>query len=397
MKVFVFDLVSYDDHLDFLKVDGSLPWPLPKRHFQPSVAVKTYREHFEAWELLEQLGYDGVAFNEHHTSPYGLMNSPNLIAAVAAQRTQRLRLLIYGNLLPLHQPLRLAEELAMLDCLSDGRIICGLARGIPREYRVYQVPPSESRARFEEAWEIIRGLWTDEVFSFNGQFWNYHDIALWPRPVQQPYPLTWMPVTSSAESIEWAAQHNIPITPGLGRFPRIVTEDICRYYAQQLVHSGHTFTPDHLILQEDVYIADNKERAVTENGPYALYYYQTLLTHGNTIDDTEKTHLQYRAERSHDYMRPESRALVANVRERWGAMTLADLRQRALDLPWGPADAVQDHLIRMADRFGGSNLLISFNRGAMPQDQFLRQIEWFGRAVLPALHAHEVVTPAWGL
>ena len=77
------------------------------------------------------------------------MNSPNLMAAAAAQRTKNIKFLIYGNLLPLHQPLRLAEELAMIDCLSEGRLISGVARGIPREYVVHNVPMSERRDRFE--------------------------------------------------------------------------------------------------------------------------------------------------------------------------------------------------------------------------------------------------------
>jgi len=95
MKVFVFDLVPYDEHLDHLKVGKELPWPLPARHFKPDVAVRTYAEHLTAWETMDRFGYDGVGFNEHHTSPYGLMNSPNLLAAAAAQRTQRLKLLVY--------------------------------------------------------------------------------------------------------------------------------------------------------------------------------------------------------------------------------------------------------------------------------------------------------------
>src|SRR6266702_3701525 len=128
-----------------------------------------YAEHLEAWEAMDHLGYDGVGFNEHHTSPYGLMNSPNLLAAAVAQRTEKLKILIYGNLAPLHDPLRLAEELAMVDCLSNGRLISGFARGIPREYKVYNVPLTESRARFDEAWEIIRRAWTEEVFDFEGQ------------------------------------------------------------------------------------------------------------------------------------------------------------------------------------------------------------------------------------
>ena len=117
-----------------------MPYPLSSRHFKPEVAVRTYAKHLDAWQMIDELGYDGLGFNEHHCSPYGLMNSPNLMAAAAAQRTKRCKLLIYGNLLPLHEPLRLAEELAMLDCLSNDRLISGFARGIPREYQIHNVP-----------------------------------------------------------------------------------------------------------------------------------------------------------------------------------------------------------------------------------------------------------------
>jgi len=131
---------------------------------------------------MDKLGFDGIGFNEHHTSPYGLMTSPNIMAAAASQRTTNMKLLIMGNLLPIHDPLRVAEELAMLDCMSDGRVISGFARGIPREYSVYNVDLAESRARFEEAWEIIKLAWTEEVFSYEGRFWSYNDVAIWPRP-----------------------------------------------------------------------------------------------------------------------------------------------------------------------------------------------------------------------
>jgi len=94
MKVFVFDLLAYGEQLEHLKIGDELPYPLPKKYFKPGVAVRTYAEHLEAWEELDRLGYDGVGFNEHHCSPYGLMNSPNLLAAAAAQRTRRLKLLI---------------------------------------------------------------------------------------------------------------------------------------------------------------------------------------------------------------------------------------------------------------------------------------------------------------
>ena len=169
MKVFVFDLLAYGKHLDHLKVDNELPYPLRRQHFDAEIATRTYAEHLDAWEEIDKLGYDGIGFNEHHCSPYGLMNSPNLLASAIAQRTKKVKLLIYGNLLPLHEPLRLAEELAMLDCLSQGRLIAGFARGIPREYQVHNVPLADSRARFEEAYEIIMGAWREEVFSYQRQ------------------------------------------------------------------------------------------------------------------------------------------------------------------------------------------------------------------------------------
>jgi alkanesulfonate monooxygenase SsuD/methylene tetrahydromethanopterin reductase-like flavin-dependent oxidoreductase (luciferase family) len=238
MKVFVFDLLAYDANLDHLKGgETELPYPLAKRHFDAKTAVRTYEEHLDAWEALDRFGYDGVGFNEHHCSPYGLMNSPNLMASAAAQRTKRLKLLIYGNLLPLHEPLRLAEELAMIDCMSNGRLISGFARGIPREYQVHNVKLADSRARFEEAYDIITRAWTEEVFSYDGRFWSYQDVAMWPRPVQQPHPPIWVPVIGSKESIEFAARHNLPITPGLGRHQGL-RDDIIGFYAKSLAASA---------------------------------------------------------------------------------------------------------------------------------------------------------------
>ncbi len=157
---------------------------------------------------MDRLGFDGVGLNEHHTTPHGLMISPNMMAAAAAQRTKKLKFLILGNLLPIHNPLRIAEELAMADCLSRGRIMSGFARGVPREYNVYNVSMAESRARFEEAVDIIMKAWTAQQFSHDGKYWQMKDIAIWPRPYQQPHPPVWIPFTGSKETIEWAGKHN---------------------------------------------------------------------------------------------------------------------------------------------------------------------------------------------
>ena len=389
MRVFVFDLLPYGRHLEHLKEGRELPWPLPRRHFDPEVAVRTYEEHLAAWEALDRLGYDGVGFNEHHTSPYGLMNSPNLMAASAAQRTRRLKLLIYGNLLPLHDPLRLAEELAMLDCLSGGRIVSGFARGIPREHNVYRVPLRDSRARFEEAWEIIRRAWTEESFSYTGRFWSYENVAIWPRPVQQPHPPVWVPVTGSKETIEWAGRHDIPITPGLVP-TRGLREDIIRYYATCLASQGHRLTPEHLIIQASAYVADSKAQAVREAGPYTLYFNQTLFSHGNVSDATLQRDAGYLTSGSFDYVRPENLHAVSGDRERFRGMTMADVERDAEQMAWGTPDEVIERIVSAADHAGANTVLVNMNRGAMPSEMFLEQIQRFGSKVLPALQAHQV-------
>ena len=392
----MFDLLPYGENLDHLKEEGSqeLPWPLPKRHFDAGVATRTYEEHLDAWELLDELGFDGVGFNEHHTSPYGLMNSPNLLAAAAAQRTKRLKLLIYGNVLPVHEPLRLAEELAMLDCISNGRVISGFVRGIPREYVVYGVPFTESRARFDEAWEIISRAWTEEVFSYEGEFWGYKDVAIWPRPVQQPHPPVWIPVTGSKESIQWAAHHDFPITPGLAGALGF-RQDMVRYYAKCLADEGREITPEHLIVGTNAYVADNRQQALDEAGPYQLYFSRTLFSHGNVAETDQQRRSGYVSENAYDYVRPENRAATNRQRSSFRDLTMDDLAANQA-LAWGAADEVASKLIAEADALGSNTLLINLNRGAMPGEQFKAQIRRFAAEVLPALQAHEVreVTPA---
>jgi len=388
MRVIVFDLLAYGEQLDHLKVGNELPYPLSNRHFKPDVAIRTYAEHLAAWEEIDRLGYDGVGFNEHHCSPYGLMNSPNLMAASAAQRTRNCKLLIYGNLLPLHDPLRLAQELAMLDCLTNGRLISGFARGIPREYQVHNVPLAESRARFEEAFEIITRCWSEEIFSYSGKFWSYQDVAIWPRPVQQPRPPIWIPVTGSRESIEFAGKHNIPITPGLR--PGGLQDDIVRYYAKCLAQHGHRITPDHMSIGITAYVADSKARAVKENTPYHLYFNRTLFSHGNFTEASIGRERGYMSQNASDYVRPENIRQAEHARADFRNMTDDDVARQAERLPWGTPEEVIKRIIDAVDHVGANGIQLSLNRGAMPHEMFLEQIRRFARDVLPALQAHEV-------
>jgi alkanesulfonate monooxygenase SsuD/methylene tetrahydromethanopterin reductase-like flavin-dependent oxidoreductase (luciferase family) len=386
LKVFIFDLMHYKTDIDRFREDGRLPRKLVRKHFDPQAAVETYAEHLDAWAEMERLGFDGVGVNEHHATPYGLMNSPNLLVASAAQRTKRMKLLIYGNLLPLHEPLRLAEELAMLDCLSNGRLIAGVARGAQREYRSHNIPMSESRSRFEEAYEIIRRAWTEDVFSFQGQFHSYEDVSIWPRPVQQPHPPVWVPVTGSKESIEWAAANDIPITPGV--FRSTAREDTIRLYSRLLAERGRTATPDQFNIMVDCYVGDSKAQAVEEYGPHYRYSFNTLMAYDHPKSDFGKT--GYYSDKSQEHLRAGSQGTLADPSMFDRQMTQEDFRAQAEHMPIGSPDEVAERIIEEANDAGAGTVLLMCNRGAMPTEMFRNQIKRLGEEVLPRLQAHGV-------
>jgi alkanesulfonate monooxygenase SsuD/methylene tetrahydromethanopterin reductase-like flavin-dependent oxidoreductase (luciferase family) len=390
MKVFIFDLLPYAKHFDQYKETKYLPYPLPKDHFDPEIGARTYEEHLKCWEEMDKLGYDGVGLNEHHTTPHGLMNSPNMMAAVAAQRTKRLKFLLLGNLVPLHNPLRIAEELAMADCLSHGRILSGFARGVPREYNVYGVSMGESRARFEEAVDIILKAWKEPVFSYEGKFWSYKDIAIWPRPYQQPHPPVWVPFTGSKETIEWAGKRNFSAV--IPDHHRGLTQDIVGYFAKQLAANGRTITPEHICYFADAYVAPDRATAIKEYSPFYLYFVHTLWHHGSLEEKSSPKGTGYLSSASYDYIKPENRVGAGVDREGMMKTTLADI-ERKIDggeLAWGSPKDVTEQLIAGAERMGANTLLLNMNVGAMSYEVFLEQIRRFGRDVLPKLQAHQV-------
>ena len=384
MQVFVFDWMAYGKSVDHFRVNGQMPH-LGRAQFDSQVAVDTYSNHLEAWVEMERVGFDGIAINEHHSTPFGLNNSPNLLAAAIARLTTRLKILVYANLLPLHDPLRLAEELAMLDCLSNGRLIAGVARGAPREYKIFNVPMKESRGRFEEAFEVIRRAWVEESFSFDGQYYHYKDVSIWPRPVQRPHPPVWVPVTGSRETVEWAATHDIAITPGVFAGP--VREDTIRYYAQCQASHGRLVTPNHINVMIDCYVADSKEQAIAEYGPYLMYLFNTLLPYGQVMQKDVKG---YYSSTAFEHLRHGSKGTLAEDATLFAEWTMDTVRAAAENMPIGTADEVVSRIIAECNDAGASSVLLVCNRAHLPQEMFLNQVRRIGREVLPRLQAHQV-------
>src|SRR5580698_2172456 len=162
-------------------------------------------------EIMDRTGYDAVWLAEHHFSTYSVCPSVHMMGTLAAARTTRLRIGTAVSLAPFYHPLRLAEEVALLDVLSGGRVNWGAGRGFARvEFTAFGVPPEESASRFRETVEIVLRAWTDERLNFTGQHFCYEDLEILPKPAQLPHPPVWM-AASSEGAIEWAAGRGFSI------------------------------------------------------------------------------------------------------------------------------------------------------------------------------------------
>ena len=169
LRFYAFHLMPYPDIPPTAEFDSS--WvSLSNKYYNPHRGRVLYNEYIDQLASAEDFGFDGVGVNEHHANYYGTMPSPNIIAAMLIQRTNRIPIGVIGNAIPLHgNPLRVAEEIAMLDVISGGRIISGFVRGIGCEYFNNPVPPGDSQERFAEAHDLIIKAWTDEgPFTWQG-------------------------------------------------------------------------------------------------------------------------------------------------------------------------------------------------------------------------------------
>jgi alkanesulfonate monooxygenase SsuD/methylene tetrahydromethanopterin reductase-like flavin-dependent oxidoreductase (luciferase family) len=208
LRFYFFHLMPYP-HLPPTAEFPSTWVTLSNKHYDPQRGRVLYNEYIDQLALAEKFGFDGAVVNEHHANFYGTMPSPNIIAAMLVQRTKHIPIGVIGNAIPLHgNPLRVAEEIAMLDVISGGRIISGFVRGIGCEYFNNGVPPADSVGRFDEAHDLIIKAWTDDgPFTWQGEHFYIPNCNIVPRPIQQPHPPVWIPGQGSLETLQFVARH----------------------------------------------------------------------------------------------------------------------------------------------------------------------------------------------
>jgi alkanesulfonate monooxygenase SsuD/methylene tetrahydromethanopterin reductase-like flavin-dependent oxidoreductase (luciferase family) len=378
VKLYNFDLLAYPH------VPKDAPrTPVPSNFFDPIKGAANYAEHLDEMTYCEELGLDGVVFNEHHYSSYGTMPSPNLIAAALSQRTKRIKIGVLGNILPLRDhPVRVAEEYAMVDCLSTGRLIAGFVRGIPAEYVWYGVNPEESRGRFQEAYDLIMTAWTNSVWSFEGEFYKLKDCAIWPRPVQQPHPPIWI-AARSAESIEWCVKRHLPCAQVYQTTGQI--EDTFNYYRTKAKEEGWQAKPDDFILCRHIYIDESNKKAQEIAEP-AMRYFFSVYNRGfndainQTAADQQKLLAKLTSERSFNYFREGNRSRIDFSTLGWDELIESGY------MIAGDPDSVARQIQDQMKQIGANHFMGMFHIGNLAHQKVISSLDLFKKEIMPRLN-----------
>ena len=372
--------------------DG-LPETYPQKHPSGSVDVPAslvdslhvgahYRMFIRLMQQADRLGWDGLAVNEHHQTTFAMTPSPNLLAASLASSTENAALLVIGNSLALYNPpIRVAEEMAYLDCLSEGRLIAGFVFGTPMDTAfAYGVPPAELRARFHEARELITRAWTEpEPFAFNGTYTKLRYVNVLPRPVQTPPPI-WVPGTGSVET--WDLVLDEDYCYGyLSFFGLANARPIVRGFWDRVEQRGLDVNPNRMAFTQIICVADTEAEAERRYGDAVRYFFTR-----------QRAPLHFAA--------PPGYTSIASQREMLerarGVSTEDRLRATRGELSFweyddlgfiiaGTPERVRQRLRELAVELRVGQLITCMHMGDLPEETAAMNNELFGLQVAPHL------------
>ncbi len=252
--------------LDF----GATALMFSNSYFDPREGSRLYNEYLEHYQLVDQLGFDGIMLNEHHNAPFCMQARCNMFAAILAAVTRNVKIVLLGNPLPLSEnPVQLAEELAMIDMISKGRLVSGFVRGGGQEQLANNVNPAFNRERFEEAHDLIVRIWTEPgPFRWEGTHYQHRVVNPWAVPLQKPHPRIWIPGVVSRETIIWAARHGYPYIALNTPVER--TKQIWKMYDDEAADVGLPGGPSYHGLLKQIHVAETEEKAL-ENARQFLW------------------------------------------------------------------------------------------------------------------------------
>ena len=278
MQCFLFHLMPYANlDLDYDKKYKASWVVYPNSNFDPEIGRYLYNTYLDELELGEELGFDGLCINEHHQNAYGLMPSPIVPAAALARRTSKSKIAVLGNAFGIREhPLTLAEEHAMIDCITGGRLISGMVRGIGAEYYSMGANPAFSHERFHEAHDLVIRAWTDEgPFAHEGKHYQFEYVNVWPRPYQKPHPPIWCPSQGSLETIEWSSHPDRKYTYLQTYSPFEAVKKFLQMYRDVARDTyGYEAADSQVGWAAPIYVGETDEKAIEESRPHIEAVFQ---------------------------------------------------------------------------------------------------------------------------
>ncbi len=383
MNLLWFHLMPYTDlPEDFREKHPSVWVDIDSRLFDPVRAHTLYNDFIDELEYAAELGFDGVCVNEHHANGYGLMPSPNLIASALARSTRNAALCVMGNSLALYNPpLRVAEEMAMIDCISGGRLIAGFPLGTPMDTTfAYGQNPSTLREKYDEARRLILRAWTEpDPFAFNGRFTQLRYVNIWPRPIQRPHPPIWVPGGGARETWAMCAREGY-VFAALSYFGFEASRNVLGGYWQEIERHGRERNPFQAGYLQFVGVAETHAEAMALYREPAEYFYGRCLR----VDPRYTSPPGYTTESSVRVAASQTRPLqgVSQFKDR--APTFQEILERGY-LVAGEPDEVAARLRQIAVDLNVGQLMLLLQFGNMDKALTRYNTRLFAERVMPQI------------
>ncbi len=387
MKVSMFHLMPYRDlPADFEKRYHSVWVDPPWWELADAEKVGQYYN----WTLDELLyaakvGLDGICTNEHHQNAYGFMPNPNLMGSALAKMTNGMDVAIVqmGSTLPTsNPPIRVAEEYAMIDCISGGRLVAGMPLGTAMDVTLcYGLPPIEQRERYYEAHDLILKAWqAQELFAWNGKYYQLPMVNPWPRPIQKPHPPVWVPGLGSLSTWEFTAKHNHCYCY-LSYWGNNLGKRVMDGFWEFVENQGLDLNPYRAGFLQLVAVSESDAQAEKDYYSHIRYFYDKCL-HIAPEFFFPPGHQDYRS--LENSVRKGFQRTMAELQQQLPQWKFKDFVDNQFVIAGSPA-SVTDQLKEAIKKLRVGNLMVLLHIGSMPHELALKNIDLFAREVLPHL------------
>jgi len=391
MKLLWFHLMPYTElPEDFRDKHPSIWVDVHSSLFDPKRAHLMYNDFMDELEFAAECGFDAICVNEHHSNGYGLMPSPNLIATALARRTTDTAICVLGNSLALYNPpTRVAEEFAMIDCISGGRLIAGFPVGTPMDTcYAYGQNPSMLRERYREAHDLVIRAWTErETFAFNGRFNQQRYVNVWPRPIQQPHPPIWIPGGGSVETWQWCAEMDY-VYSYLSYYGYKAGRATVDGFWKEMARLGKDRNPYRAGFLQFVGVAETREEAMKLYAEPAEYFYGRCLhvgarfatPPGYSSEATQRAGIQSQVAQA------AGAAAPPRYQDKFQllAKEMNDIVERGYVIIGSP-DEVVEQLKEVATSLNVGHLMLLLQFGNMSKDLTRYNTKLFAEKVMPQL------------